>query len=106
MATVNYSGSISGATGLNSSPSVSLSGYGSASGIIDEVTATLNFSTTAYSNYYDVTATLYFSGGSVSSSREVKMDSSNYSNGQFDFDFDGLTIDQANSIYAISAFLF
>lgn len=103
MATVNYSGSISGATGLNSSPSVSLSGYGSASGIIDEVTATLNFSTTAYSNYYDVTATLYFSGGSVSSSREVKMDSSNYSNGQFDFDFDGLTVDQANSIYAISA---
>lgn len=103
MASFSYSGSIGEATGLNTSPSVSLSGYGSASGIINKVRATLNFSTNAYSNYYDVTATIYFTGGSKSSSQEVKMDSENYRNAEFDFDFDGLTVDQANSIYMVSA---
>lgn len=60
------------------------------------------FSTNAYGNYYDVTATLRYTGGSATANRSVKMDSSNYTAGQFEFAFSGLTVDQANSITAIT----
>ena len=102
MATIKYTGSVSEAMGLNDSPSVSLSGSGEASGIINSVTALLTFSTNAYGNYYNVTATLRYSGGSKSTSSTVKMDSSNYTSGQFPFTFTGLTASQANSISSIS----
>ena len=102
MSTIVYSGSVSEATGLNQSPSVSLSGSGSASGVVNSVTAMLSFSTNAYGTTYNVTATLNYSGGSKTSTVAVKMDSSNYTNGQFSFVFDGLTAEQANSISSIS----
>ena len=102
MSTITYMGSISEATGLNNSPSVSLSGSGTASGILNSITALLTFSTNAYGNYYDVTATLYYTGGNTSASSSIKMDSSNYTAGQFSFTFSGLTVDQANSITAVA----
>ncbi len=104
MAVSTYSGSRGGATGLNNNPSVPLSGGGGISGVLNSVIARLNFSTNAYSNYYDVTATLFFSGGSVQSTRSVKMDSSNYTNAQFDFSFSGLTVEQANSISSVQVY--
>lgn len=102
MPTLIYSGSIATTTGLNNSPAVQLTGVGSASGVLNSVVATLNFSTNAYGTLYNVTAMLKFTGGSVSSTRSVKMDSSNYTNGQFDFTFDGLTLEQANAITEVS----
>lgn len=102
MATIVYRGSVSSSTGLNQTPSISLSGSGSASGVINSVTALLTFSTNAYGTTYNVTATLFYSGGSQSSTVAVKMNSSNYSNGQFSFEFVGLTADQANSISSIT----
>jgi hypothetical protein len=104
MATITLSGNRSDATGLNSSPSVSLTGAGGASGVINSVYARLNFSTSAYSNTYSVVATLYFSGGSVQTTRSVKMDSSNYTNAPFDFYFYGLTAEQVNSISSVQAY--
>ncbi len=103
MASASFNGSIGSATSLNTSPSVSLSRVGSISGIVTGLRATLNFSTTAYSNYYDVSVTLFYSGGSVSASDTIKLDSSNYTNAQFDFWFPTITAEQANSIYAVSA---
>lgn len=102
MATFKYSGSQSGSVALNVARTVALSGGGAASGIINSVVATLNFSTNAYSNYYNVTATLNYAGGSKSSNRSVKMTASNYTSGKFDFTFDGLTVDQANSIESVT----
>lgn len=102
MATFVYSGSQSDAAGLNVARTVSLSGGGTASGIISSVVARLTFSTNVYANYYNVTATLNFAGGSKASTRSVKMDGSNYTSGAFDFAFDGLTVDQANTIESVT----
>lgn len=101
MATASFNGNISNATALNTNPGVSLSRVGSISGVVTSLHATLNFSTTAYSKYYDVTVELCYSGGSVYASDTIKLDSSNYTNAQFDFWFDTLSAEQANSIYAI-----
>lgn len=104
MATATFNGSVRDALSLNSSRSVSLSKYGTISGVVSSLWATLNFSTTAYSKYYDVEVTLYYSGGSISTSDTVKMDSSNYTNGEFDFYFDNISAAQANSIYSMSVY--
>lgn len=103
MSVVLYNGNVADAISLNQVPSVALSGDGGyAEGVINSVTATLTFSTNAYGNSYPVTATLYYSGGSVSATETIQMDSSNYKGGQFNFVFPSLTVDQANSIDSIS----
>lgn len=103
MAKYVYTGSVSEATGLNQTPSVSLSGSGDpASGVLNSVTALLTFSTNSYGTTYNVTATLNYSGGSKTSTQSVKMNSSNYTNAQFSFTFSGLTVDQANSISSVT----
>ena len=102
MASFVYSGSPSGSLALNVARTVALSGGGTAQGLINSVVATLCFSTNAYSNYYNVTATLNYAGGSKSATRSVKMTSSTYTGGSFDFTFDGLTVDQANSIESVT----
>lgn len=103
MATIVYSGSSSDTLALSAARTVSLTKEsGSASGLINSVVASLTFSTNAYSNTYNVTATLNYSGGSISSARAIKMDSSNYTSGTFDFTFNGLTADQANSIKSVT----
>lgn len=101
MATKSYSGSMAGATGLNTNPICSLSGSGSVSGIVNSIVASLNFSTNAYANTYPVTASLFFSGGSVSSSQNIKMDGANYTNATYAFWFPTLTAEQADSIYQV-----
>ena len=101
MATFVYVGSQSGSVALNVARTVSLTGESSATGIINRVVATLNFSTNAYANYYNVTASLNFAGGSKATTRQVKMTSNNYTNGSYDFTFDGLTVEQANSIESV-----
>lgn len=105
MASMIYEGNITGSQQLSTSPECALSRTSgtAASGIINSVVARLRFSTTAYANHYNVTATLYYSGGSKSVTREVKMDDSNYTNGLFDFTFNGLTVEQANSISKLKA---
>lgn len=104
MPTIVYTGNAGEATGLNNTPSVSLSGSGSGAteGLLNSVKALLTFSTNAYTNYYNVTATLYYTGGSTSTTRSVKMDSSNYTQGQFEFVFSGLTLEQASNITSVS----
>ena len=96
-----YSGSISEATGLNTRPTVELSGYGTAEGLIVSVIARLTFTTTAYSNTYPVTVTLYYEGGSKSVTQSVKMHSENYTGGEYEFLFEGLTAEQANTISSV-----
>lgn len=102
MPSIVYTGSSTGSVALNAARTVDLSGGGTAQGIINSVVATLYFSTNAYSNYYNVTATLNWAGGSKASTRTVKMTASNYTGGAFDFTFDGLTVDQANSIESVT----
>ena len=102
MSVVLYNGNVAEAISLNQVPSVSLTGDSTAEGVINSVTATLTFSTNAYGNTYPVTAVLYYDGGTVSATESIKMDSSNYKGGQFDFVFPSLTVDQANSISALS----
>lgn len=102
MAGFSYSGSWSSSLSLNSVRTCSLSGSGSAEGIVNYVSVDLIFSTNAYSKYYDIDVTLNYSGGSKTASDTIKMDSSNYSNYQHGFTFYGLTPAQANSISSIS----
>lgn len=102
MAGFYYSGSWGSSYSLNATRTCSLSGVGSASGIVNSVEVTLTFSTNAYSKYYDIEVTLYYSGGSMTESDTIKMDSSNYTSYQHDFTFSGLTPDQANSITSVS----
>ena len=89
MAGFFYSGSWGSSYSLNATRTCSLSGVGSASGIVNSVEVTLTFSTNAYSKYYDIEVTLYYSGGSMTESDTIKMDSSNYKSYQHDFTFSG-----------------
>ena len=100
MASFSKSGSVSSAVGLNTNPSVSLSGSGSANGIIDSVIASIYMSTTAYSKTYDVTATLHYAGGSVQAGSSIKFSSGNASGASFSFYFP--TGFDVNSISSIS----
>lgn len=102
MPSINFNGNVPSAIALNASPTCSLSKDGTANGIISSVTAYLQFSTSAYSNTYYVTARLNYSGGSVSASANVKMDSSNYSGGVFQFYFSGLSADIVNAITSVT----
>ena len=102
MATSYYSGSWSGTLGLNALRTCSLSGGGGASGIINGVTVNLIFSTNAYSPTYYLTITLNYSWGSESIDTSVKLTSDDYTSASRSFTFDGLTVDQANSIESVS----
>lgn len=101
MASFYYSGSWSDSLSLNALRTLELSGSGSASGIINSVTAYITFSTNAYSPTYYLEITLYFSGGTKTIDDSVKLTSDDYTNATRSFTFDGLTVAQANSIYAI-----
>ena len=103
MATSSYSGSWSGALGLNALRTCNLSGGGGASGVINSVVANLIFSTNAYSPTYNLSLTLNFSGGgSKSISDSVKLTADDYTSASRSFTFSGLTVEQANSISSIS----
>ena len=102
MAAFSYSGSWGNSYGLNSLRTCSLSGGGSASGIINGVDVELTFSTNAYSKTYDIEVTLNTDYGFFYSSASIKMGSSNYTNYQKTFSFDDLTVDAANSITSVS----
>lgn len=102
MAGFYYSGNWGNSYSLNATRTCNLSGSGSAEGIVNSVKLELTFSTNAYSRYYDIDVTLYYSGGSMSASDTIKMDSSNYTSYQHGFMFTGLTSAQANSISSVS----
>lgn len=103
MAGFYYSGSWGNSYQLNRTRTCNLTGYGTAEGIVNSVEVELTFSTNAYSKYYDIEVTLNYSGGSVTEYDTIKMDSSNYSSYQHSFTFYGLTPEQVNSIYSVSA---
>lgn len=106
MASYYYSGSWDDAYSLNALRTLQLSGSGSASGIINSVTADIIFSTNAYSPTYYLEITLYFSGGSKTIDESVKLTSDDYTNATRSFTFSGLTVAQANSIYAIGVYCY
>lgn len=102
MAQSSYSGSWSSTLSLNDTRTLSLSGGGGASGVINNVTANITFSTNAYSPTYYLTIILTYSGGTKSIETSVKLTADDYTYAQRSFTFSGLTVAQANSISSIS----
>lgn len=88
MATKTYAGSVASPTSLNSLRTVSLStSDGNILGVVTSVLGKFRFSTNAYGTTYGITATLRYTGGTKSVTRNIKMDSSNYTDAIFDFTF-------------------
>lgn len=103
MAQISYSGTWGSSQDLASTRTLSLSGGGGATGIVNNVWATLRFSTNAYSKYYTIQVTLNFSNGtSVTSSAQIKMSADNYTDYSHTFYFSGVSITQANAISSVS----
>lgn len=101
MATSSYSGSWSSSLGLNALRTCSVSGGGGASGVINSVVVNLIHSTNAYGKTYTITVTVVYSGGSKSTSHDVKMTADDYTYRSEDYTITGLTVEQANSISSV-----
>ena len=101
MATSSYSGNWSSSLGLNALRTCSVSGGGGASGVINDVVVNLIHSTNAYGKTYTITVTVVYSGGSKSTSHDVKMTADDYTYRSEDYTISGLTVDQANSISSV-----
>ena len=102
MATIERIGSID-ATQLSVTPTVNVSG-GAATGTINAVRAHVRFSTTAYSKSYTVAVTLYYAGGEAVAHIACNFSELTADGYTFEANFGALTLEQANSIYAVAAY--
>lgn len=103
-----YTGAISEASGLNAARTISLQPDKTAYGVANSVKATIGLSTTSYGREYLIEVTILCSDGSeVKVTKEVKLDSSNYTQAYveitgFDASIVGINNVQSIKLYCAS----